>query len=164
MSASLASPTHFWKRPFWRVLEFDKFAVEWPLLRKRSLLQKSQRQKSKRTSKICKSSLHQKSLFSFSLLRHHYIKSPFLVDHYYDTFNVLILPMASKKFTTSKIKNIFLSNYLWQCFSTWVLRNPKVPPKYFWVPPNIWTFLFLFINWLLFTGQIKKKMKMKKVT
>jgi hypothetical protein len=44
------------------------------------------------------------------------------------------------------------------------LRNPKVPPKYFWVPPNIWTFLFLFINWPLFTGQIKKKMKMKKVT
>jgi hypothetical protein len=35
---------------------------------------------------------------------HHYIKSPFLVDHYYDTFDVLILPMASKKITTSKIK------------------------------------------------------------
>jgi hypothetical protein len=35
---------------------------------------------------------------------HHYIESPFLVDHYYDTFDVLILPMASKKITTSKIK------------------------------------------------------------
>ena len=50
---------------------------------------------------------------------HHYIESPFLVDHYYynqnieslflvdhyyNTFNVLILPMASKKITTSKIK------------------------------------------------------------
>jgi hypothetical protein len=39
-----------------------------------------------------------------------------LVDHYYDkkkTFDVVILPMASKKITASKIKNIFLSNYLW---------------------------------------------------
>jgi hypothetical protein len=35
---------------------------------------------------------------------HHYIKSPFLVDHYYDTSDVLISPMASKKITTSKIK------------------------------------------------------------
>ncbi len=35
---------------------------------------------------------------------HHYIESPFLVDHYYDTFDVLILPMASKEITTSKIK------------------------------------------------------------
>ncbi len=40
MSASLASPAHFWKRPFWwvlalakkRVLEFAKFARELPLL------------------------------------------------------------------------------------------------------------------------------------
>ena len=65
--------------------------------------------------------LHQKWLFSWSLLQHHYIKNGFLVDHYYDnqnveknikikTFDVLILPMASKKITTSKIKNI---NYLW---------------------------------------------------
>jgi hypothetical protein len=29
------------------------------------------------------------------------------------TFDVVILPMASEKITTSKIKNIFLSNYLW---------------------------------------------------
>jgi hypothetical protein len=44
-----------------------------------------------------------------------------LVDHYYDTttttkkktFDVLILPMALKKITTLKIKNIFISNYLW---------------------------------------------------
>jgi hypothetical protein len=46
----------------------------------------------------------------------HNVKSVFLVHHYYDknqTFDVLILPMASKKITTSKIKNIFLSNYLW---------------------------------------------------
>jgi hypothetical protein len=68
--------------------------------------------------------LHRKRLFSWSLLRHHYIKNGFLVDHYYDnqnieknikikTFDVLIFPMASKKITTSKIKNIFLSNYLW---------------------------------------------------
>ena len=38
---------------------------------------------------------------------HHYIKNGFLVDHYYDknqTFDVLILPMASKKITTLKIK------------------------------------------------------------
>ena len=65
----------------------------------------------------------QNCLFSSSLLCHqnvesvflvhHYyyynqnIKNGFLVDHYYDknqTFNVLILPMASKKITTSKIK------------------------------------------------------------
>ncbi len=58
-------------------------------------------------------SLHWKWLFSWSLLWHHYIKSPFLVDHYYDTYDVLILPMASKKITPLKIKNIFLSNYLW---------------------------------------------------
>ena len=51
----------------------------------------------------------------------HYIKNCPLVDHYYDitnttkkkTFDVVILPMASKKITRSKIKNIFLSNYLW---------------------------------------------------
>jgi hypothetical protein len=51
----------------------------------------------------------------------HYIEMCPLVDHYYNittttkkkTFNVVILPMASKKITMSKIKNIFLSNYLW---------------------------------------------------
>jgi hypothetical protein len=58
-------------------------------------------------------SLHRKWLFSLSLLQHHYIESLFLVDHYYDTFDVPILPMASKKITKSKIKNIFLSNYQW---------------------------------------------------
>jgi hypothetical protein len=49
-----------------------------------------------------------KSLF---LVHHYYynqnIKKGFLVDHYYDknqTFDVLILPMASKKITTLKIK------------------------------------------------------------
>jgi len=36
----------------------------------------------KEHQKICKPSLHQKSLFSWSLLRHHYIKNGFLVDHY----------------------------------------------------------------------------------
>jgi hypothetical protein len=52
-------------------------------------------------------SLHWKWLFSWSLLQHHYIKNGFLVHHYYDknqTFDVLILPMASKKITTLKIK------------------------------------------------------------
>jgi hypothetical protein len=52
---------------------------------------------------------------------YHYIEMWPLVDHYYDittttkkkTFDVVILPMASKKIATSKIKNIFLSNYLW---------------------------------------------------
>jgi hypothetical protein len=47
---------------------------------------------------------------------HHYIEMWPLVDHYYDkkkTFDVLILPLALKKITTSQIKNIFLSNYLW---------------------------------------------------
>jgi hypothetical protein len=40
-------------------------------------------------------------------VNNHFIKSVFLVHHYYDknqTFDVLILPMASKKITTSKIK------------------------------------------------------------
>ncbi len=37
-----------------------------------------------------------------------------------NTFDLLILPMASEKIRTSKIKKI---NYLWQCFSTWVPRN-----------------------------------------
>jgi hypothetical protein len=32
MSMNLASPTHFQKGSFWRVLKFDKFAVEWPML------------------------------------------------------------------------------------------------------------------------------------
>jgi hypothetical protein len=32
---------------------------------------------------------------------------------------------------------VFYVNILGQCFSTWVPRNLKVPPKYFWVPPNI---------------------------
>ncbi len=71
-------------------------------------------------------------LFSSSLLRHqnvesvflvhhyieidkdHNVESVFLVHHYYDknqTFDVLFLPMASKKIRTSKIKNI---NYLWR--------------------------------------------------
>jgi hypothetical protein len=49
-----------------------------------------------------------------------------LVDHFYSittttkkkTFDVVILPMASKKITTSKIKNIFfkqlpMAYYLW---------------------------------------------------
>ncbi len=77
---------------------------------------------------------HRNCLFSSSLLHHqnvesvflvhhyiekekdHNVESVFLVHHYYDknqTFDVLILPMASKKIATSKIKNIFLSNYLW---------------------------------------------------
>jgi hypothetical protein len=68
---------------------------------------------------------HRNGLFSSSLLRHqnvksvflvhhyikkekdHNVKSVFLVDHYYDKnqiFDVLILPMASKKIT-SKIKD-----------------------------------------------------------
>jgi hypothetical protein len=32
MSANVSSPANFPKWPFWRVLEFDKFAGEWPLL------------------------------------------------------------------------------------------------------------------------------------
>ncbi len=32
MSANVSSPANFSKWPFWRVLEFDKFAGEWPLL------------------------------------------------------------------------------------------------------------------------------------
>jgi hypothetical protein len=54
--------------------------------------------------------------------KHQNIKSVFLVHPYYDnqnvekninikTFDVLILPMASKKIRTSKIENI---NYLWR--------------------------------------------------
>ena len=81
---------------------------------KRSLLRKSQHQKPKRT---LKKDHYIESVF---LVHHYYynqnIKSVFLVHHYYDknqTFDVLILPMASKKITTLKIKNIFLSNYLW---------------------------------------------------
>ncbi len=30
--ANVSSPANFPKWPFWRVLEFDKFAGEWPLL------------------------------------------------------------------------------------------------------------------------------------
>ena len=32
MSVNVSSPANFPKWPFWRVLEFDKFAGEWPLL------------------------------------------------------------------------------------------------------------------------------------
>ncbi len=45
-------------------------------------------------------------------VNNHFNESVFLDHHYYDknqTFDVLILPMASKKIRTSKIKNI---NYL----------------------------------------------------
>jgi hypothetical protein len=52
--------------------------------------------------------------------------------------------------------------HLEQCFSTWVPRNPEVPPKYFWVPPNISSFAISIIETKhfklefnnLFTGQI----------
>ncbi len=37
-NSSLASLKDFQKWPFWRVLEFDKFAGEWPLLSKNSTL------------------------------------------------------------------------------------------------------------------------------
>ncbi len=70
---------------------------------RRSLLQKSGRQKPTKTKKNIE-----------TFVNHHYIKSVFLVHHYYDknqTFDVLILPMASKKITTSTIKNII---YLWR--------------------------------------------------
>ncbi len=43
-------------------------------------------------------SLHQKFLFSWSLLRHHYIENGFLVDHYYDI-------------TTSKISVFLVHHY-----------------------------------------------------
>jgi hypothetical protein len=38
MAANLASPTNFPKGPFWRVLKFDKFAVEWPLLSNNTIM------------------------------------------------------------------------------------------------------------------------------
>ena len=38
--------------------------------------------------KICEPSLHRKSLFSWSLLQHHYIENGFLVDHYYYNQNI----------------------------------------------------------------------------
>jgi hypothetical protein len=60
----------------------------------------------KEHQKIWRWSLHRNVSFSWSLLQH----------HYYDkkkTFDVVILPMASKKITMLKIKNVFLSNYLW---------------------------------------------------
>ena len=61
------------------------------------------------TTKIRTSKTNQNERF----VNNHYIESVFLVHHYYDknqTFDVLILPMASKKIRTSKIKNI---HYLW---------------------------------------------------
>jgi hypothetical protein len=70
---------------------------------RRSLLQKSERQKPTKTKKNIR-----------KCVNHHYIESVFLVHHYYDknqTFDVLILPMASKKITKLKIKNI---NSLWR--------------------------------------------------
>ncbi len=69
-----------------------KEALKWEL----SLLQKSEHQKP---------SKNKKNITFF--VKHHYIKSVFLVHHYYDkdqTFDVLILPIASKKITTLKIK------------------------------------------------------------
>ena len=70
---------------------------------RRSLLRKSERRKPTKMKENIK-----------KFVNNHYIESVFLVHHYYDknpTFNVLILPMASKKIRTSKIKNI---NYLWR--------------------------------------------------
>ncbi len=61
--------------------------------RRRSLNQKSERRKpTKMKENIGK------------FVKNHYIKSVFLVHHYYDknqTFDVLILPMASKKIRTT---------------------------------------------------------------
>jgi hypothetical protein len=57
-----------------------------------------------------------------------------------------------------------LFNWLDYSFSTWVLWSPKVPLKYLLVLQKIWAFFFLFIIQPVFTGQIKKKMKMKTVT
>ncbi len=36
-----------------------------------------------------------------------------------------------------------VTDSLVNCFSTWVPRNLKVMPKYFWVPPNICSLLLL---------------------
>jgi hypothetical protein len=63
---------------------------------RRSLLQKSELQKPTKTKKNIE-----------KFVNNHYIESGFLVHHYYNknqTFDVLILPMASKNITTLKIK------------------------------------------------------------
>ena len=68
---------------------------------RRSLLQKSERRKPTKMKENIE-----------KFVNNHYIESVFLVhDDKNQTFDVLILPMASKKIRTSKIKNI---NYLWR--------------------------------------------------
>jgi hypothetical protein len=64
-----------------------------------------------KTKKNIEKFANHNSIESVFLVHHYYynqnIKSVFLVHHYYDknqTFDVLILPMASKKITMSKIK------------------------------------------------------------
>ncbi len=74
---------------------------------KRSELQKSQRQKPKRTSKNLEMITTSKCVLKLITT------TTSLLRQKKKTFNVVILPMASKKITSLKIKNIFLSNYLW---------------------------------------------------
>ena len=82
-----------------RNVEFQNYDWRFFSERQNGLFSWSEHRKSKRSE--C-----QKCLLSWSLLRHHYYNKK-------KTFDVVILPMASKKITTSKIKNIFLNNYLW---------------------------------------------------
>ncbi len=58
-------------------------------------------------------SLHQKWLFSWSLLRHHYIQNGFSVDHYY---NITTSKMAFQLITTTTSlhrKSLFSWSLLW---------------------------------------------------
>ncbi len=58
-------------------------------------------------------SLHQKWLFSWSLLRHHFIESPFFSWSLLRQFRCSDFTYGIKKDHNVEIKNIFLSNYLW---------------------------------------------------
>ena len=61
----------------------------------------------KERQKKFKASEHRKYLFSFSLLQNQNVEKNIKIK----TFDVLILPMDSKKIRTSKIENI---NYVWR--------------------------------------------------
>ncbi len=64
--------------------------------------------------KICKPSLHRKSLYSWSLLRHHYIKNGFLVDHYIENHCLFSSSLLQKSECRKECeKNIKSLGFVW---------------------------------------------------
>ncbi len=82
--------------------------------------------------KICKPSLHRKSLFSWSLLQHHYIENGFLVDHYIKNHCLFSLSLLRKSESRKECeKNIESLSFVWFSHFNYLWR------KYLW---HYWLF------------------------